>query len=91
MGTIHPLTKEMRARRKQIDQEQYELRIGNGDLHFVTDFIRGSAFYVEDLEDRIGEDLNDFWQQREHALRIVTDWMMQSMPMPETTIAAKAA
>jgi hypothetical protein len=89
MSTIHPLTKEVRARRKGKDIEQFELRVGNDDLHFVTDFIRGSAFYIEDLEERIGEDLNDFWQQREHALRVLTDWMMQSMPAP--MIESKAA
>ncbi|MBS1903894.1 MAG: hypothetical protein JSS75_09335 [Bacteroidetes bacterium] len=71
-------------------EQQTDMRVTNGDLHFVTDFVRGSAFYIEDLEERIGEDLDDFWQSREHAMRILTDWMMQSMT-PTAAVTAKAA
>ena len=54
-----------------------DFRIGDRDLDFLTDFIKVSAFYVEDLEDQLGEELIDFWESREHALQIMTDLIMQ--------------
>jgi len=54
-----------------------EVQITDRDLDFLTDFIKVSAFYVEDLEDYLGEELMDFWQSREHALQILTDLIMQ--------------
>lgn len=83
--------KSVSARHKRNMELQFVLRMSNGDLHFVADFIKGTAFYIEDLEEHIGEDLGDFWQSRDHAMRILTDWMMQSMVTSTSTITAKAA
>ena len=54
------------------------------DLDFLTDFIKVSAFYVEDLEDQLGEELIDFWESREHALQIMTDLIMQKAEQEES-------
>lgn len=53
------------------------ISISNKDLDFLTEFLKLSAFYVEDLEEYIGEKLFDFWESREHSLRIITDIMLQ--------------
>jgi hypothetical protein len=50
-----------------------------GDIDFLSDFIKVSAFYVEDLEDYVGEELFDFWESREHALQIITDLILQKV------------
>ncbi len=54
-----------------------DVTINSGDLDYLSDFVKVSAFYVEDLEDYLGEEMMDFWQSRENALRIITDVMMQ--------------
>jgi hypothetical protein len=80
MNTYH--SKDMTARRKRELMKQVDMTVTSGDLHFMTDFINDSGFYIEHLESLIGEDLMDFWQAREHALRLLTDWMMQAMTEP---------
>lgn len=62
----------------QLGKGKSTLPIAHDDLRFVTDFIRGSAFYIEDLEERLGEDLNDFWRSREQALNILCGWLMNA-------------
>lgn len=47
------------------------------DACFLSKFISESAFYIEELERHIGEELVDYWQTREHSLRILTGVMMQ--------------
>ena len=44
---------------------------------FLSKFISESAFYVEELERHIDEELLDYWQTRDHALRILTEVLMQ--------------
>lgn len=51
--------------------------ISADDLQFLSKFISESAFYIEELERYIGEELIDYWQTREHALRILTDQMIE--------------
>ncbi|HYM21432.1 MAG TPA: hypothetical protein VEW28_10585 [Candidatus Kapabacteria bacterium] len=75
-------TKDLKARRKRELTKQIDLTLTNGDLLFVTNFIQDSGFYIEHLESHIGESLHDFWQTREHAMRILTNWMMQAMEEP---------
>lgn len=52
------------------------------DAVFLSKFISESAFYIEELERHIGEELIDYWQTREHALRILTDVMIEQSPSP---------
>ncbi len=73
MSAKHPETR-MRKPRSQKTQMVY---MNSGDLDYLSDFIKVTAFYVEDLEDYIGEELFDFWQSREHALKIVTEAMLE--------------
>jgi hypothetical protein len=60
-----------------------DLHLTDRDLDFLTDFIKVSAFYVEDLENYLGEELLDFWESREHALQIVTDLILQKAEYEE--------
>ncbi len=52
-------------------------KISFEDACFLSKFISESAFYIEELERNIGEELVDYWQTREHAMRILTDIMIQ--------------
>ena len=54
-----------------------DVTVNSGDLDFLSDFVKVCAFYIEDLEDYLGEELLDFWQSREHALKIITEAMME--------------
>lgn len=45
-------------------------------LLFLTNFIKDTAFYVEQLESYIGEYLDDFWEEREHAYHLTTDLLI---------------
>lgn len=47
------------------------------DALFLSKFISESAFYIEELERHIDEELLDYWQTRDHALRILTEVLMQ--------------
>ena len=70
--------KRLRVPRKsKFEEKPAHVEIHPRDLNFLSDFVKVSAFYIEDLEDCIGEELMDFWQTRDHALRIITDVMMQ--------------
>ncbi len=46
--------------------------LSEDDLRFLRDFILGSAIYIEQLESFLSECSDDFWEDREHAYRIVT-------------------
>ena len=46
------------------------------ELEFLANFISGTAFYVESLEEYLGETLGDFWQAREHAYHIITGLLL---------------
>ncbi len=63
--------------RKPRPTKTTDVLINSGDLNYLSDFVKVTAFYVEDLEDILGEEMMDFWQSREHALRIVTEAMVQ--------------
>jgi len=68
-----------RARYAAILKKQ-EPKAGNisfEDACFLSKFISESAFYIEELERSIGDELVDYWQTREHALRILTDIMIE--------------
>jgi hypothetical protein len=54
-----------------------DFHLRSRDIKFLCNFIKGTGFYVEELEKHIHEELTDFWQIREHALRIITDVMVQ--------------
>ncbi len=46
------------------------------ELEFLANFISGTGFYVESLEEYLGESLGDFWQAREHAYHIITGLLL---------------
>jgi hypothetical protein len=69
---------QTRLRRPKSRKPAYS-GIAPGDIDFLSDFIKVSAFYVEDLEDYLGEELDDFWHSREHALQIITDLILQNI------------
>ena len=75
-------TKELRAQLSGLPQ-QIDLQLELCDIRFVMDFIKNTGFYIEDFEDYIGEELIDFWQTREHALRILTDWMLHAFTIAQ--------
>jgi hypothetical protein len=72
----HAYSPSSRLRRPKSQRPASEV-LSERDLDFLTDFIKVSAFYVEDLEDYLGEELLDFWQSREHALEIITDVILE--------------
>ena len=74
--SIHASKPQSRLRKPQ-PVKTSDVKINSGDLDFLSDFIKVSAFYVEDLEDYAGEELLDFWQSREHALKIITEAMLE--------------
>jgi hypothetical protein len=76
MNTHTCTTKQLRATLAAMPK-QIDIRLDIRDLRFLTDFVKNSGFYIEDLERCLCEDQIDFWQTREHALRILTDWMLQ--------------
>jgi hypothetical protein len=47
------------------------------DVAFLDKFTYETAFYIEELENKIGEELTDYWESRENAMRILTDLMIQ--------------
>jgi hypothetical protein len=49
------------------------------ELEFLAQFIQGTAFYIESLEEAIGESLDDFWQAREHAYHIITTYLVLNL------------
>ncbi len=75
---MHYPTKDLRPKRRHIAQEPVEICLTTDDIDFLTGFVNSSAFYIEDLEEEIGEPLNDFWHQRDHALRILTELILQA-------------
>jgi hypothetical protein len=76
--SVHASQPQTRMRSPQ-PQKTADVIINSGDLDFLSDFVKVSAFYIEDLEDFLGEEFLDFWQSREHALRIVTNAMVQKV------------
>ena len=55
-------------------------------LLFLTNFIKDTAFYVEQLESYIGEYLDEFWEDREYAYHLTTDLLidqLQQQPLEE--------
>ena len=81
--TISKLRKIARERAKRILENnpppKMHLPMEATDLQFLAKFISETAFYVEELEHHLGEELTDFWEIREHALRILTGQMMERM------------
>lgn len=43
---------------------------------FLCNFIKETAFYVEQLESHLGEYLNQFWEEREYAYQLTTDMLV---------------
>ena len=74
--SIHSSKPETRMRKPRTTYTN-DVLINSGDLDYLSDFVKVSAFYLEDLEDMLGEEMIDFWQSREHALRIITDVMVK--------------
>lgn len=55
-------------------------------LLFLSNFIKDTAFYVEQLESYIGEYLDEFWEDREYAYHLTTDLLidqLQQQPLEE--------
>ncbi len=78
IGIYRKIARE-RARYAAILKKE-EPKTGNlsfDDACFLSKFISESAFYIEELERNIGEELVDYWQTREHAMRILTDMMIE--------------
>ncbi|MEP7233947.1 MAG: hypothetical protein ABI778_01505 [Ignavibacteriota bacterium] len=76
--SIHASRPETRMRKPR-SYKTYDVPLNSGDLDFLSDFVKVTAFYIEDLEDYLGEEIMDFWQSREHALKIITEAMMARM------------
>jgi hypothetical protein len=74
--SVHSSRPETRLRKPRT-VHSHEVPMNSRDLDYLSDFIKVTAFYIEDLEDQIGEELLDFWQSREHALAIITEAMME--------------
>jgi len=72
---VHACKSDTRMRKPR-SYRTLDVLMNSGDLDFLSDFVKVTAFYVEDLEDYLGEELLDFWQSREHALGIITDAML---------------
>jgi len=73
MRAAHPETRL----RKPRSYYTKDVAVNSGDLDYLSDFVKVCAFYIEDLEDYLGEEMVDFWQSREHALKIITEAMME--------------
>jgi hypothetical protein len=78
--SIHASHPESRLRRPR-SYHTRDITINSGDLDYLSDFVKSSAFFIEDLEDYVGEEMIDFWQSREHALKIITEAMMERAGM----------
>ena len=52
-------------------------QIKQSEIDFLSDFVKVSAFYVEDLEEYIDEEMLDFWKSRERALQILTELQIE--------------
>jgi hypothetical protein len=76
--SAHVYAPQTRIRKPKTRKSGYK-RLTPVDVDFLSDFIKVSAFYVEDLEDYVGEELIDFWESREHALQIITDLILQDI------------
>ncbi|MFI5263515.1 MAG: hypothetical protein ACHQM6_03265 [Candidatus Kapaibacterium sp.] len=74
--SVHAAKPETRLRKPR-SYRAHDVLMDSASLDFLSDFVKVTAFYVEDLEDYLGEELLDFWQSREHALKIITEAMME--------------
>ncbi len=74
---MHYPTKDLKPQR-HIMQEPVEICLTTNDIDFLTHFVNNSAFYIGELEEEIGEPLNEFWHQRDYALRILTELILQA-------------
>jgi hypothetical protein len=74
--SVHASHPETRLRKPR-SHKTSDVPINSGDLDYLSDFVKVSAFYVEELEDYLGEEMIDFWQSREHALKIITEAMLE--------------
>jgi hypothetical protein len=55
-------------------------------LLFLSNFIKETAFYIEQLESYVGEYLDEFWEDREYAYHLTTDLLidtLQQQPLEE--------
>lgn len=55
-------------------------------LLFLSNFIKETAFYIEQLESFVGEYLDEFWEDREYAYHLTTDLLidtLQQQPLEE--------
>jgi hypothetical protein len=55
-------------------------------LLFLSNFIKDTAFYIEQLESYVGEYLDEFWEDREYAYHLTTDLLidtLQQQPLEE--------
>jgi hypothetical protein len=73
-----------RLRSANMNEKTNKVRCGSitfDDTKFLCKFVSESGFYLEELERNIGEQLHDFWETREHALRILTGVLLQESPI----------
>ena len=69
--------RRLRIPRPSTKDVSVDLQLKARDIKYLCNFIKSTGFYIEELEKHIHEELTDFWQIREHALRIITDVMVQ--------------
>jgi hypothetical protein len=67
-ATVNPIEKAALARPTD--------GLSGKELEFLANYISGTGFYVESLEEYLGETLGDFWQAREHAYHIITGLLL---------------
>jgi hypothetical protein len=77
MAKLRKIARERALRIILKGKAPFVIAIQPDDVHFLDKFTHETAFYIEELENRIGEELTDYWESREHATRILTDLLIQ--------------
>lgn len=58
-------------------QPKHQFRLTDTELATLDQFIKGTALYIEELEDKERTELPDFWQKRTNAMRVVSEMLVQ--------------
>jgi hypothetical protein len=58
-------------------QPKYTFVLTDSELAILDQFIKNTATYVEELEEKEHVELADFWQKRTHAMRVVSELLVQ--------------
>jgi hypothetical protein len=80
-NTMYPMVSPSHTSRRSA-QPHIAGELSPEQLLFLTNFIKETAFYIEQLESYVGEYLDEFWEDREYAYHLTTDLLIDTLQQP---------